>query len=519
VHRTRSTRLATYAGGGLAIGKDGAGAKEGCCTLRLPNPTDSRSCFVFLFKRRFAAATALALLAATGCNSGGGGATSNASAQAEGVTPEALRSAVGNDEGLRRFYEARQWQSAWNDEAAEQLNGTLGNAVRHGLDPKAFTDEAARGSSPVEREVARTKAALSYANALAHGRADPKRLFEVYTLPRNQVDVPAGLAQAVNEGKAAEWIESLAPQDDEYRRLSEAYVQHLQATQQPQQPQQGQNGQADQKGKAKGKATPPAQQAPMAARDRAVVLAVNLERRRWLVRNPDATRIDVNTAAAFLRYHRDGEVADQRVVVNGEPGWETPQLGSPLFRLVANPNWTVPESIQRDELSKLSPAQLARRKISQENGRMVQQPGPENALGLVKLDMRNDEAIYLHDTPSKAAFQQPLRHLSHGCVRVSDAIGFARLIADHTGKRAEFDQALANPERKTTFIDLGTEIPVRLLYHTAYFDGDRLMFAPDPYGWDAKVAEALGYPPPPASAAAEESAEEKRRRREGDFGP
>jgi murein L,D-transpeptidase YcbB/YkuD len=338
------------------------------------------------------------------------------------------------------------------------------------------------------------------------------------------VDVPAGLAKAVNEGKAVEWIEGLAPQDDEYRKLSEAYVQQLAATQQPQQPEQGaqgRQGEAAQQGKAKGreKAPPPEQQAPTGARDRAVVLAVNMERRRWLVRNPDATRIDVNTAASFLRYHRDGQVADQRVVVNGEPGWETPQLSSPLFRLVANPDWTVPESIERDELSSLSPAQLQRKNMARENGRLVQQPGPDNALGLVKLDMRNDEAIYLHDTPSKAGFQRQARHLSHGCVRVADAVGFARLIADHTGKRGDFDQALENPERETAMIDLGTEIPVRLLYHTAFVDGDQLVFSADPYGWDAKVAEALGYPPPPASEAAQESAEEKRRRRQSDFGP
>ena len=478
---------------------------------------------MYLFKRHLFAATALGFLLATGCGTGGGEST-NAAAQAEGVTPEALRAAVGDDDALRKFYEARQWQSAWNEEAAGQLNATLANAVRHGLDPKTFTDEAGRGGSAAEKEVARTRAALNYANVLAHGRTDPAKLFEDYTVPRNQVDVPAGLAQAVNEGKAVEWIEGLAPQDEEYRALGEAYAQQLQATQQPQQPRQaqqgqGQQGQAKQQPKAKAKQTPPQQQAPEVPRDRAVVLAVNLERRRWLPRQAEATRIDVNTAGSFLRYIRDNQVADQRVVVNGEPGWETPELGTPLFRLVANPDWTVPESIEKDELARLSPAQLARRNIKRENGRMVQQPGPENALGLVKLDLRNDEAIYLHDTPSKAAFQQTERHLSHGCVRVSDALGFARLIADHTGKREEFDRALANPEKKTTFVDLGTEIPVRLLYHTAFLDNGRLVFAADAYGWDAKVAEALGLRPTAASDAAQASAEAKRRDRGADIGP
>jgi len=483
--------------------------------------------------------TALAaiLLALAGCNNlpGGGGGDQAATAQAAGVTPEALQAAV-TDEPLRRFYEARQWQSAWSDQSAEQLKTTLRGAVNHGLDPNSFLQEVERAGSPVEKEVAMSRAALSYAQALAHGKTDPAQLFEVYTLPRNQVDVPAGLAQAASQGQATQWIESQAPQDEEYRALSQAYVQQLQATRQPQPPQQPQHqgqqqdDQATGKGKAKDKARPKEkareqrtqEMAPEAPSERAVVLAVNLERRRWLPRQAEATRIDVNTAATFLRYIRDNQIVDQRVVVNGEPGWETPQLGSPIYRLVANPDWTVPESIEKDELANLSAAQLARKNMKRENGRLVQQPGPDNALGVVKLDMQNEHAIYLHDTPSKSAFGQERRHLSHGCVRVKDALGFARMLAEHSGKLAEFDKALAQKSEgnpKTAFVDLGQQIPVRLLYHTAYVDNGQLAVVADPYGWDAKVAQALGLPVPPASQANQQSAEQKRQRRLGDFGP
>jgi murein L,D-transpeptidase YcbB/YkuD len=41
-------------------------------------------------------------------------------------------------------------------------------------------------------------------------------------------------------------------------------------------------------------------------------------------------------------------------------------------------------------------------------------------------------------------------------------------------------------------VKLKTEIPVRLLYHTAFFDGGRVQFRPDIYGWDDDVAMALG---------------------------
>jgi len=484
------------------------------------------------FKLKLAAGSAAILLAMSGCSmmgEGGGGATPTA--QAQGVTPEALQAAV-TDEPVRRFYEARGWQSAWNEQAGGQLKEALSASFRHGLDPKLFTEGLDAGD-PVQREVAMSKAALLYADALAHGRTDPTKLFEIYTLPRNQVDVPAGLAKAVRDGNAPQWIESLAPQDEEYRALSEAYVQQVQAAKQQPQGQQQPGGapaaqdakQAETKSKAKEKES--TQKAlPEVPQDRAVVLAVNLERRRWLARQPEPTRIDVNTAGTFLKYFRDNQLADQRVVVVGEQGWETPQLGSPMFRLVANPDWTVPESIEKDELAKLSPAQLQRKNMARENGRIVQQPGPDNALGQVKFDMKNDHAIYLHDTPAKPFFERPFRHLSHGCVRVSDAIGFARLIAEHHGVRDQFEQAHAKAPAKgqgadvePTFINLPRELPVRLLYHTAFLDGGQLKLAPDPYGWDAKVAQALGLPAPPASQKNQESAEQKRQRRQSDFGP
>jgi murein L,D-transpeptidase YcbB/YkuD len=228
------------------------------------------------------------------------------------------------------------------------------------------------------------------------------------------------------------------------------------------------------------------------SKERARILAVALERRRWLERAPAQTRIDVNTAAAELSYYRDGGLANRRRVVVGQPDWETPELGSPIVRLVANPPWTVPESIAEEELLPKGPGYLAKENIKMENGRLVQQPGPKSALGLVKFDMSNKHAIYLHDTPAKALFASTARHASHGCARVEDALGFARMLAEHQGQLEAFDKALAT--KKETGVSLPNQIPVRLLYHSAYFDGGKVVFRTDPYGWDDKVAQAMGLP-------------------------
>jgi L,D-transpeptidase YcbB len=232
--------------------------------------------------------------------------------------------------------------------------------------------------------------------------------------------------------------------------------------------------------------------------DRARTLAVNLERRRWLPRDLPSTRIDVNTADTSLTYWRDGQVADRRRVVTGQPGNETPQLASPIFRLVANPTWTVPDSIAEEEILPKGPGYMARNRMSMRDGQIVQESGPTNSLGLVKFDMRNDQSIYLHDTPAKALFAQPERHRSHGCVRVHDALGFAEMIARDEGVLDDWHEARANSDE--TFVALPREIPVRLLYHTAFVDGGRIRFRDDAYGWDEDLAVALGLVARPRAA-------------------
>ena len=106
--------------------------------------------------------------------------------------------------------------------------------------------------------------------------------------------------------------------------------------------------------------------------------------------------------------------------------------------------------------------------------------------------MQNEHALYLHDTPAKALFAQDDRHSSHGCVRVFDALGFAALLAEHAGVTEQWYRARATGEE--TMVALPTAIPVRLMYQTAFVDGDRVRFRIDEYGWDDRVAQGLGLP-------------------------
>lgn len=508
--------------------------------------------------RKIWVCVSLAALLAGGCDfisTSGGGSTSGppVAVDPEAVTAADLKAAVG-DPRVRKFYEARGWRPAWTGERAGELTAALEDGLRHAIDTRSFVENATKGASPAQREAGLTLAAIEYGQALASGAVDPRKLFEVYTVPMSKADVVAGLGQAVEQGGVRQWLAGLAPQDAEYRALSDAYLAYRQKAGQERKSaiaagEQIKPGKRDPRvarireglrangylaaGPAAPAGTDPKAKegearAPGAgdvytlemvaavrkvqadygieadgvignstiealntgARDRARILAVNLERRRWLDRSPPPTRIDVNTAAAELHYFKDGTEKDRRRVVVGQPDWETPELGSPIARLVANPPWTVPDSIAEKEILPKGAAYMAKENIVMKNGRLVQEPGPKSALGLVKLDMINDEQIYLHDTPAKALFASAQRHASHGCTRVENAVEFARLLAQDDGKLEAFDKALATKEE--TAVELSRQIPVRLLYHSAYLDGGRVVFRTDPYAWDDKVAEALG---------------------------
>lgn len=428
-------------------------------------------------------------------------------------------------------------QAGWNRESAAQLKKAIEARAVHGLDRIAFETDAEPGSAEGDNKL--TQAALAFAAALGRGVAEPEKLYELYTVPRPHTDLRQGLHAALGSSKLEEWLQSLAPQDANYRRLSEQYLAlrkpdtnrkpHIAADAEPIRPGARDPRMAaiarqlieyDYLGpQAAGDRYTPAMViavkkmqadygiAPdgligndaiailnLSDEERARAIAVNMERLRWLERSPPPTRIDVNLAAARLSYWRDGKLVDVRRVVVGRPDRPTPQLGSPIYRLVANPTWTVPRSIQEKEIAIKGAGYLRANNMSWKDGWIVQGSGPKNSLGLVKFDMSNEHAIYLHDTPAKPLFQMPQRQRSHGCVRVEDALGFAMLLARDNGIAAQWQKALASGEE--SYVPLPKEIPVRMLYQTVLFDqsGDPVLRA-DPYEWNDRVAARLGFPP------------------------
>lgn len=244
----------------------------------------------------------------------------------------------------------------------------------------------------------------------------------------------------------------------------------------------------------------------------------SLERSRWVLRSAlSSDMIIVNIAAYGLKlFFNQKKVWETRVIV-GRSYTKTPIFTQRLKQIVFNPDWTVPSGIARNEIlpkAKADPGYMAAHHyyLKDAGGRaidpgavdwstlsasnfpytVVQSPGDDNALGLVKFLFPNKHNVYLHDTPNRTLFQKTTRTFSHGCIRVENPLKLAELILGRKKgmSRAAIDQTVASG--KLTSIPLSGDISVLLLYWTADPTAEgNVTFNQDPYGRDAVLISAL----------------------------
>jgi murein L,D-transpeptidase YcbB/YkuD len=248
-------------------------------------------------------------------------------------------------------------------------------------------------------------------------------------------------------------------------------------------------------------------------------LEINIERARWVLDDIEDDFVLVNIAGFRAYVLRDRKVVWKTKVQVGSTFHQSPVFRDEIKFVVINPTWTVPFSIAtREILPKIKrdpnyfanrdfdlkdnngkiidPASVNWAKITERNFPfwLVQRPGPNNALGRVKVMFPNEHAVYLHDTPSKALFSKAERAFSHGCIRVENPFDFAEQLLGGDGWNQEkFQQVLDEGKIKTVL--LSKPIPVLLLYWTAMVDPDGVVyFYNDVYERDARIAEALNQP-------------------------
>jgi murein L,D-transpeptidase YcbB/YkuD len=235
------------------------------------------------------------------------------------------------------------------------------------------------------------------------------------------------------------------------------------------------------------------------------LIRANMDRWRWLARDLGSQYLITNVPEFQLRLTvKDRIISTYRTIV-GKPGrTATPQLAEMVEGVVFNPTWTVPQSIVKGE--GLGAKVLANPAWGKRNGyvatkgangyvSVVQQPGPGNSLGMMKLEMPNEHAIFFHDTPSRHLFANDDRALSHGCVRTERALELAMTMAI-LGKGATKEEAVTiSTSGKYTKVMLQKQWAAYITYFTMASDinGQMATFK-DIYGRDAPVLASLDKP-------------------------
>jgi murein L,D-transpeptidase YcbB/YkuD len=273
---------------------------------------------------------------------------------------------------------------------------------------------------------------------------------------------------------------------------------------------------------AVGKQTLAAMNVPVASRIEQIVL--NMERYRWLKRERMGERLVVVNIAGFEALAGTPGKFDVRMpVIVGKTYHETPVFSDTIKYVVFNPYWNLTPSIASNEtLPKLKndPHYLKKHnmrifkgwgpdapeldattidwsKVSKRDMnryRIRQDPGPDNALGTLKLVFPNEYNVYLHDTPAHGLFKKQQRAFSHGCIRMDRPAEMAAWVLGGEEKGwslARVNEIIADRKRQVVVLD--QPVPVYILYRTAYVDPEdnALYFYEDVYGRDKLLAKAL----------------------------
>jgi murein L,D-transpeptidase YcbB/YkuD len=250
-------------------------------------------------------------------------------------------------------------------------------------------------------------------------------------------------------------------------------------------------------------------------------IRLNMDRLRWIQNDFAGDMVIVNIAGFELYYFVEEDLAWETGVMVGKIKHQTPLFRDDITYLELNPTWTVPRSIISRSLfpkfngnpdyivsanyklynsdgAEVDPHSLDWSQYSRNRFpfRVVQQPGPNNALGQVKFMFPNKYAIYLHDTPSRAMFSRTSRAFSSGCIRVRDPLHFADLLLEDVSgwDRARIDATIE--ARKRTVVKFGKPVQVMLMYWTASPTPDnRIQLHQDIYSKDAKSLTLLDQDP------------------------
>lgn len=376
--------------------------------------------------------------------------------------------------------------------AAAQYNSLLAKFY----DKKAIktTDETYHDLA--ELELMTANSLIKYSNALRYGIVNPKQIFKHYDIETKGPDSNS-YKQVFKINDMRAYLDSIQPRDPQYVALQKALINH----------------------------TPIDGLSPEECKR---VLMVNLERLRWQNKPKANKYVLVNIPDFHLDVMENGQsvlgmkvcvgkgrnMDYQKTLINyvdtdktDHPTHETPMLNSLIYEAQVNPVWNIPESIANKEIivqAKADPYYLSNNNIDvYKDGQKVdednidwstanasdysfkQEPGEDNSLGKIKFLFKNKRSVYLHDTPVKNAFNNDMRAVSHGCVRVEKPLDLAQALFGDGAKYNLIEKDYQSDNSQPTDIALPAKVPVYIIYKTCWADNSgALQYRKDVYGLD-----------------------------------
>ncbi len=184
-------------------------------------------------------------------------------------------------------------------------------------------------------------------------------------------------------------------------------------------------------------------------------------------------------------------------IIVGKPKTQTPIRNFEIISIKYNPTWTPTKNILKRNLYNddgtlnvkwiedhglsLYDENGKSRDLSEiadiKNPRFTQEPGSDNALGVLKFETNSKDDIYLHDTNEKSFFKYNTRTYSSGCIRVQNYLELASLISNKPKEKIQ-DYI----EQEETHYKGLAKLPVYIDYSQVLFKNDgEPIFYPDIY--------------------------------------
>ena len=244
-------------------------------------------------------------------------------------------------------------------------------------------------------------------------------------------------------------------------------------------------------------------------------IRLNIERTKLMKPGLGKTYALVNVPDFMVRLIEEDKTAVKMRVVVGKKKQKTPIFSEDLSYITLNPQWSVPDSIARNEVipdllknpnyltenrmvmresydlnsKKLTPASVNLKAYVGGKGyvpfKFIEVPSKRNGLGRVKFIFPNQHSVYMHDTQSKHLFKRKVRAYSHGCVRLSEPMAMLDHVSKNYTATSEEDIKKKYDSLKTHYVKITKRLPVHTAYLTAYVDDcNEVLVFNDIYGYD-----------------------------------